>query len=110
MAARARSTSTLDQENNALIALRAAGDAGMTTDQLRAIGLYQSSARLWGLRQRGYVISTELWDGVGADGLWHCRMARYRLISEPLPLDAKTARESLCAGAGAHEGGQTHVA
>lgn len=71
------------QENAMLADLKAAGAAGLTTDDFRAAGYYQVSARIWGLRDRGAVIHTELYNGLGADGVWHCRMARYRLISEP---------------------------
>lgn len=71
------------QENAMLADLKAAGAAGLTTDDFRAAGYYQVSARIWGLRARGAVIHTELYNGLGADGVWHCRMARYRLISDP---------------------------
>lgn len=90
-----RSTATAAQEQRIIEALRT---GSKTTDQLREAGCYQTSARIWGLRARGYVINTELHDGIGADGFWHQRMARYTLISEPLPMDDKTQRETLCAG------------
>jgi hypothetical protein len=90
-----RSTATEAQERRIIEALRA---ASQTADELRALGCIQAPARIWGLRKRGYVINTTLFDGVGADGFWHLRMARYTLISEPLPLDPKTQRETLCAG------------
>lgn len=107
MTCTSRSTATEAQEQRIIEALRT---GPKTTDQLREAGCYQTSARIFGLRARGYEVATHLYDGIGADGLFHRRMARYVLVSEPLPLDAKTARESLCAGAGAQEGGWTHAA
>jgi hypothetical protein len=82
-----KSTATEVQEARTIAALKEAGSAGITTDDLRRLGVYQTSARIWGLRQRGYVISTDLFDGYGADGFRHARMARYRLVSEPLALE-----------------------
>jgi hypothetical protein len=79
------------QENAMAENLRQAGAVGLTTDDFRAAGYYQVSARIWGLRARGFVVHTELYNGIGRDNVYHCRMARYRLVSEPLPLDAKTA-------------------
>lgn len=90
-----RSTATAAQEQRIIEALRT---GPKTTDDLRRLGCYQSSARIWGLRARGYVIDTVLFNGYAADGFSHARMARYTLISEPLPLDNKTQRETLCAG------------
>jgi len=52
-----------------------------TTDQIRALGVYQSSARIHGLRAMGHSIKTELFDGYAADGYSHARMARYTLES-----------------------------
>ncbi len=77
-----RSTATAAQEENILVLLRT---GPKTTDDLRAHGCYQVSARIFGLRKRGYIIKTELHDGVGADDFWHTRMARYTLIAEPAP-------------------------
>lgn len=54
-----------------------------TTDELRALGCYQVSARIWGLRARGFNITTDLFDGYAADGYSHTRMARYTLLAEP---------------------------
>jgi len=90
-----RSTATEAQEQRIVEALRT---GPKTTDQLREAGCYQTSARIFGLRARGYDISTHLYDGIGADGLFHRRMARYVLVSEPLPLDRKTQSETLCSG------------
>ncbi|MBA3773999.1 MAG: hypothetical protein H0X13_16360 [Ramlibacter sp.] len=95
IAASSKSTATAAQEQRILDALRA---GPKTTDDLRRLGCYQSSARIFGIRARGYVIDTELFNGYAADGFSHARMARYTLISEPLPLDAKEQRLSLCAG------------
>jgi helix-turn-helix protein len=101
-----RSTATAAQEQRIIEALRT---GPKTTDQLREAGCYQTSARIFGLRARGYVINTELHDGIGADSFWHKRMARYTLMAEPLPLDGKTGgnfgvhkgAQMMCADAGA---------
>lgn len=95
MVAIAKSTATIDQENGAALLIER--PEGATTDDLRAIGIYQTSARIFGLRARGYVIRTELYDGIGADGHFHKRMARYHMVSRPLPLDPKSqALECRC--------------
>ena len=54
-----------------------------TTDDLRALGCYQVSARIWGLRATGFNIITDLFDGYAADGFSHSRLARYTLVGEP---------------------------
>lgn len=54
-----------------------------TTDDLRALGCYQVSARIWGLRAKGFNIITDLFDGYAADGFSHSRLARYTLVGEP---------------------------
>ncbi|MBO9649695.1 MAG: hypothetical protein J7605_14395 [Variovorax sp.] len=74
------STSTGAQEQRIVDALRT---GSKTTDELRALGCYQSSARIHGLRAKGYVILTELFNGVAVDSYCHARMARYTLVSEP---------------------------
>lgn len=82
-----RSTETEAQEHRILAALRS---GPKTTDQLRKLGCYQVSARVWSLRhKKGYEIDTELFNGFAADGYSHARMARYTLVSEPLPLGGK---------------------
>lgn len=75
------STKTAAQELRILNALRKRHT--LTTDQLRELGCYQASARIFGLRAKGYNIETELFTGHGADGYTHARMARYRLIGGP---------------------------
>lgn len=75
-----RSTTALAQQARIVDALRR---GPKTTDELRAIGAYQVSARIFGLRARGYEIVTELFDGYAADGYSHARMARYTLAGEP---------------------------
>jgi hypothetical protein len=95
MANTSKSTATAAQEQRIVEQLRS---GPKTTDQLRDAGCYQVSARVFGLRARGYVLDTELFDGIGADGFWHKRMARYTLVAEPLPLDKITQREALCDG------------
>lgn len=80
-----RSTSTAAQEARILAALRT---GSKTTDDLRALGGYQASARIFGLRRRGFEIATELFDGYAADGYSHRRMARYTLLAEPQEVQA----------------------
>ncbi|OAK55014.1 hypothetical protein A3K87_04235 [Variovorax paradoxus] len=76
-----KSTRTEAQQLRIIEALRS---GPKTTDQLRAIGCYQVSARVHALRHRyKYEILTELFDGYAADGYSHARMARYTLVSEP---------------------------
>ena len=74
------STQTEAQLHRILNALRR---GPKTTDSLRALGCYQVSARIFGLRAKGFNIVTELFDGFAADGYSHARMARYSLIAEP---------------------------
>lgn len=75
-----RSTQTEAQIRRIVAALRT---GPKTTDDLRKLGVYQTSARIWGLRARGYNIVTDLFDGYAADGYSHTRMARYTLLNEP---------------------------
>lgn len=83
--ARAKSTATAAQEMRIIEALRL---SSKTTDDLRRLGVYQVSARIWGLRAKGYNIETTLFDGYAADGLHHFKMARYTLLAEPEGGDA----------------------
>lgn len=75
-----KSTATAAQELRIVEGLRI---SPKTTDDLRRLGVYQVSARIWGLRAKGYNIETALFDGYAADGYSHARMARYTLIGEP---------------------------
>lgn len=75
-----KSTATAAQERRILEALRI---SPKTTSDLRALGIFQTSARIWTLRAKGYDIETTLFDGYAADGYSHTRMARYTLLSEP---------------------------
>lgn len=75
-----KSTATAAQELRILDGLRI---SPKTTDDLRRLGVYQVSARIWGLRAKGYNIETALFDGYAADGYSHTRMARYTLLAEP---------------------------
>lgn len=78
---RKRSTATQAQEQRLIEALR---EGPKTTDELRALGIFQPNARIWALRhKRGYEIITVRYDGLGADGYWHVGLARYALLSEP---------------------------
>lgn len=80
-----------DSQNARILAALRTGPK--STDDFRALGIYQSAARLNGLRKRGYVIETELYDGYSADGYSHARLGLYTLIEEPLPDDAKRVKE-----------------
>lgn len=75
-----KSTATAAQEHRILDGLRI---SPKTTDDLRRLGVYQVSARIWGLRNKGYDIETTLFDGYAADGMHHFKMARYTLLAEP---------------------------
>lgn len=88
---RGRSTDTAAQEERILAALRL---GPKTTDDLRQLGIYQTSARIWGLRKQGYEIDTTLFDGYAADGYSHARMARYTLKAEPAESADAAAREA----------------
>lgn len=81
-AVKSQSTDTAAQEKRILEALRA---GPKTTDNLRALGCYQVSARVFGLRAKGFNIETSLYDGWAVDGYSHRKMARYELVSEPEP-------------------------
>jgi hypothetical protein len=100
---RGKRTDTEAQEQRIVAALRF---GPKTTDDLRRLGIYQTSARVFGLRKRGYVIDTQLFDGYSADGYSHARMARYTLKEEPLLLDAGKTQEGPKSGAGAQEDGE----
>lgn len=87
------STSTKAQQDRALQAMRL---GPKTTDELRALGIYQVSARIFGLRALGYSIRTDLFDGYAADGMHHARLARYTLNepdASPVPEEDKQANE-----------------
>lgn len=86
------STSTEAQEQRIIDALRS---GPKTTDQLRAIGCYQVSARIFKLRALGYVIETELFTGYASDGLKHTRMARYTLLRHEDPTTKKEGPHAL---------------
>ena len=99
-------TSAEAQELWMLEELRKAGPAGCTTDDFRSGGVYQVSARIFGLRAQGFTITTELYDGLGTDNVYHFRMARYRLVAEPLGLEPKKRRKAGKSGAGEANGGE----
>lgn len=80
-----------DSQNARILAALRTGPK--TTDDFRALGIYQSAARINGLRKRQYVIETALYDGYSADGYSHAKLGRYTLIEEPLPDDPKRVRE-----------------
>jgi hypothetical protein len=69
-------TDTNSQLDRALALLRR---GSQTTDSLRAHGIYQVSARIYGLRALGYSITTHLFNDFSTDGMYHQRMALYVL-------------------------------
>lgn len=75
-----KSTGTNAQHKRIVEALR---EGPQTTDTLRALGIYQVSARIFGLRAQGFEIHTELFTAEAADSYVHSRMARYSLMREP---------------------------
>lgn len=91
--ARAIKTSTATEAQEQII-LEELRKGPRTTDQLRAAGAYQVSARIFGLRRRGVRIETTLYDGIGGDNRFHCRMALYTLREEPLPLEESRRRKA----------------
>lgn len=75
-----KSSRTEDQERRIIAALRRRPH---TTDEFRALGIFQISARIWGLRSKGFQISTARVTVVDRDGFGHPRAALYSLVSEP---------------------------
>jgi hypothetical protein len=80
-ALKSRSSATKAQERRIIAHLK---QRPMTTDDFRKEGIFQISARIFGLRAQGYVISTDRVTVVDRDGFSHPRAALYSLISEPL--------------------------
>jgi hypothetical protein len=76
-----RDSATGAQELRILEALRRGKP---TTNDLRKLGIYQASARIFGLRRKGYNIATELIDAYDRDGFLHRGVARYSLLGEPV--------------------------
>jgi hypothetical protein len=74
-----QSTSTHDQQQRILEALRR---GPQTTDDLRELGIYQTSARIFGLRKQGHEIIMSRFSGMGRDGFYHRRMGKYTLVRE----------------------------
>lgn len=101
-----RSTGTAAQERRIIAALRT---GPQTTDDLRALGVYQPNARIFYLRAKGYTIVTALFDGMAADGFSHHRMARYALLGEPqgeqLSLHLRRSPQARDGGSGSPERG-----
>lgn len=74
-----KATDTQSQLDRILALLR---QGAQTTDSLRAHGIYQVSARIFGLRALGYDIRTHLFNDFSTDGMYHQRMALY-VLHEP---------------------------
>ncbi|WP_341887050.1 helix-turn-helix domain-containing protein [Variovorax sp. YR752] len=75
-----RGSAVKEQERRIVAALRL---RPMTTDDFRKIGIFQISARIWGLRAQQYAITTDRITVVDRDGYAHPRAALYTLVSEP---------------------------
>lgn len=78
--ATSRSAAVKAQEQRIIAALKL---RSMTTDDFRKIGIFQISARIWGLRAQGYNITTDRITVVDRDGYPHPRAGLYSLVSEP---------------------------
>lgn len=76
-----KSTATEAQHARIIDALRI---SPRTSYDLRRMGVYQVSARIFELRQRGFRIETELINLWDEEGFLHPRSARYHLRGEPL--------------------------
>lgn len=75
-----RGSAVKAQERRIVAALRL---RPMTTDDFRKIGIFQISARIWGMRAQGYTITTARITVIDRDGYAHPRAALYTLASEP---------------------------
>lgn len=75
-----KSTASEAQRQRIIEALRT---GPKTSYQLRRLGCYQQSTRIFELRRMGYVIETELVTLYDRDGFMHPRCARYSLVAEP---------------------------
>lgn len=80
------STATERQEQRILDMLR---EGPKTSPQLAAAGCVQYTARIHGLRARGFDIKATRYNGLGLDNQWHKGLALYRLESEPPSHDEK---------------------
>ena len=75
-----KSSAVKDQERRIIAALQIRPH---TTKDFRAIGIFQISARIWGLRAQGWSIATDRVTVVDRDGFTHPRAALYSLTSAP---------------------------
>jgi hypothetical protein len=74
-----RGNSVHAQEQRILAALRIRPH---TTDDFRRLGIFQISARIWGLRAKGWDIRTDRVTVVDRDSYTHPRAALYSLVEE----------------------------
>lgn len=91
---RGQQTETSNEAQLARVLQALEENASQTTDDLRALGIYQVSARVFSLRQHGHEIVTELFNGYSADGYHHKRMARYTLIGFNLPARSRDGQSA----------------
>ena len=55
-----------------------------STEDFRKLGIFQVSARIFGLRKQGYVIETQPIEITDRDGFPHRGVGLYHLIEEPV--------------------------
>lgn len=80
-----KSTATEAQRARILDALRT---GPKTSYDLRRLGVYQQSTRIFELRKMGFEIETELVSLYDRDGFLHRNCARYHLHAEPQEVPA----------------------
>ncbi|MBB4226016.1 helix-turn-helix domain-containing protein [Variovorax guangxiensis] len=79
----------LSQMDRVLAALRR---GPKTSDELRSLGIYMPSTRIFYLREQGYAIRTDLVAAFTNDGYSHNRLARYTLAEPASDWRTDTAR------------------
>lgn len=75
-----RSSAVEAQEHRIIEALRRRPH---TTDDFRKLGIFQISARIWGLRAKGWDIKTDRVTVIDRDSYAHPRAGLYSLQGEP---------------------------
>jgi hypothetical protein len=71
--------------------LRYRGSLGLGTVEGQALGYRCIAARILELKEQGYRIDRQSENVITDEGLMHPRMARYRLIGEPITWAASTS-------------------
>ncbi|MDR6523077.1 hypothetical protein J2789_005767 [Variovorax paradoxus] len=86
---KSRPSDVLSQMQRVLAALRR---GPKTSDELRSLGIYMPSTRIFYLREQGYAIRTDLVMSFTNDGYTHNRLARYTLAEPTNDWRADAAR------------------